>query len=614
MRKYLMLIPVLMLLILAAALAEGAQLTLYAPTETVRPGKAVTLTFDAPEAGSAALTVTDEAGQTVSVVMEAYAAVQGRNTLWWNGTYQGVPAPEGTYQLVLTLNGETVSAPITIGSYAPYLTGITPSGSMVTPDQPITVDFYASVDGSLTIGAWVGGAWRSLETVPVREGLGSIDFSGAGLGDGEVALTLTLSDATGYPSNEEHINVTLTGFTPKETAPPAPTEAPTPEPTAEMEETAAPEDEGVLVSLEEVPDQRAFTPAYGSPYQADTGMNYWNLPMDITDEAAVWEMLMQPITVISGNEKTQLSLRAEPDENSDKVGVVTRATQGVHVLETLDNGWSLVECYSSSFHDSAVKAWNMLVQGYVKTSELTTVTPQTSYAIVIDKLTQKLYLFKDGGLYSTLDVSTGLANERQPYNETRSGEFLLTSAVGGFKSDNMYCPRAIRFDDGDLLHEVPYVERADGSKIYSATEPYLGQKASHGCVRVQRNRTPEGVNMQWLWDNRKKNTKLVIWEDWQGRQITVPEDDFLLYYNPSGGTYYHSQETCYSAKSGMTFTPFTYGELETGDFAKLKRCPYCAPVLREAQILEINETYAPGGDHDPVLTAAREKYLNGEYD
>ena len=370
MRKYLMLIPVLMLLLLTAALAEGAQLTLQTPSETVRPGKAVTLTFDAPEAGSAALTVTDEAGQTVSVVMEAYAAVQGRNTLWWNGTYQGVPAPEGTYQLVLALNGETASAPITIGGYAPYLTGIAPSGSTVTPEQPVTVDFYASVDGSLTIGAWVGGAWRSLETVAVQEGLGSIDFDGAGLGDGEVALTLTLSDAAGYPSNEEHINVTLTGFTPKETAATEPTEAPTPEPTAEPEETAVPEEE-TLVSLEEVPDQRAFTPAYGSPYQTDTGMNFWTLPMDITDEAAVWEMLMQPMTVISGNEKTQLSLRAEPDENSDKVGVVTRGTQGVHVLENLDNGWSLIECYSSSFHDSAVKAWNMLVQGYVKTSELT---------------------------------------------------------------------------------------------------------------------------------------------------------------------------------------------------------------------------------------------------
>ena len=582
MRKYLMLIPVLMLLILSAAPAEGAQLTLQTPSETVRPGKAVTLTFDAPEAGSAALTVTDEAGQTVSVVMEAYAAVQGRNTLWWNGTYQGVPAPEGTYQLVLALNGETASAPITIGSYAPYLTGITPSGSTVTPDQPITVDFYASVDGSLTIGAWVGGAWRSLETIAVQEGLGSIDFDGAGLGDGEVALTLTLSDATGYPSNEEHINVTLTGFTPKETPTPEPTEAPTPEPTAE------PEAEEVLVSLEEVPDQRAFTPAYGSPYQTDTSMNFWTLPMDITDEAAVWEMLMQPITVISGNEKTQLSLRAEPDENSDKVGVVTRATQGVHVLETLDNGWSLIECYSASFHDSAVKAWNMLVQGYVKTSELTTVTPQTSYAIVIDKLTQKLYLFRDGRLYSTLDVSTGLANERQPYNETRSGEFLMTSAVGGFKSDNMYCPRAIRFNDGDLLHEVPYVERADGSKIYSATEPYLGQKASHGCVRVQRNRTPEGVNMQWLWENLPLKTKVFIWDD-KGRQMfepELPDPATPLYRNPNGGSSYHLDANCPGVKE--QYLPleggFTYGDLESDTYKKLTPCVYCAAPARLATL------------------------------
>ena len=34
----------------------------------------------------------------------------------------------------------------------------------------------------------------------------------------------------------------------------------------------------------------------------------------------------------------------------------------------------------------------------------------------------------------------------------------------------------------------------------------------------------------------------------------------------------------------------------------------------EEKMKEINEAYAPGGDHDPVLTAAREKYLNGEYD
>ena len=111
--------------------------------------------------------------------------------------------------------------------------------------------------------------------------------------------------------------------------------------------------------------------------------------------------------------------------------------------------------------------------------------------------------------------------------------------------------------------------------------------------------------MQWIWNNRADEMKLVIWEDWQGRQIPYPEDDLVLYYNPKDGQMYHTAETCYSA-TGKTFTPFTYGELDTGDFAKLTRCTYCTPPLRKAEIDAINEVYAPGGDHDPVMTAARE--------
>lgn len=645
MRKCLILLLLLCLTLPALAEETVPTLTLHAPEETVRPGKAVTLTFDAPAEGAADLAVVDAQGNTVSVVMEAMQAVKGTNSLWWNGTYQGVPAPEGTYTLSLTLNGETATAPVTIGAYAPYLTSIDASATLVTPENPVTVTFYASVDGSLTMGVWVDGVWSSLATTQVKAGPGSISFDGKGLEDGEVALTLTLSDATGFPSNEEHINMTLAGFTPVATEAPieVPAEIPAEDeaelPPPEMEpvddaDDASIEDEADVEQSEHVeedvilaedgveldsllvdPNGVAFTPAYGSPY-TDDSMNYWTLPMDITDEEAVWEMLMQPMTVIAGNEKTQTVLYAEPDEDSTPVASVTRGTQGLHVLENLDNGWSLVECYSASFHDSKVKAWNMLRQGYVKTDTLTTITPQTEYAMVVDKLTQRMYLFKEGKLFSTLLVSTGLANERQPYNETRSGEFILAlPAMGGFQSDNMFCPRAIRFNEGDAMHEVPYIQRSEGSsKIYSATEPYLGQKASHGCIRVQRKKTPEGVNMQWIWDNRKKNTKVIIWEDWQGRQIGIPDDDLQLYYNPNGGTYYHSQEKCNSAKSSITFEAFSYSELDTGAFAKLEHCPYCAPALRGAEIDAINEQYAWGGDHDPILTAAQEKYLNGEYD
>lgn len=62
--------------------------------------------------------------------------------------------------------------------------------------------------------------------------------------------------------------------------------------------------------------------------------------MDITNEEAVWEVLMQPITVVDGNEKSFVYLRAEPSEDAEAVGEITCSTQGVHVLENLENGWS----------------------------------------------------------------------------------------------------------------------------------------------------------------------------------------------------------------------------------------------------------------------------------
>lgn len=55
--------------------------------------------------------------------------------------------------------------------------------------------------------------------------------------------------------------------------------------------------------------------------------------------------------------------------------MLTGESQAVHVLENLDNGWSLVELYSSSFHDSTIKHWNAFTTGYIETDRLTTVTP-----------------------------------------------------------------------------------------------------------------------------------------------------------------------------------------------------------------------------------------------
>ncbi len=354
-----------------------------------------------------------------------------------------------------------------------------------------------------------------------------------------------------------------------------------------------------------------YTPSWTSPYAGkDPSLNYWTLPMGILNEEKVWEVLMSPITVVDNGkgEKAQIVLREEPSANSRGLGSITCATQGVHVLERGEE-WSLVECYSSSFHDSPVLNWNTLVQGYVLTAYLQEIEPSREMGMVIDKLAQRLYIFREGRLFTTLMVSTGLSNRRQPYNETRSGEFLLTSKVGDFRSDNLTCGKAVRFNKGDLLHEVPYILGSDGrSRNYSSTEGKLGQKASHGCIRVQRRETPEGVNMNWIWANLKKNsrTRLLIWEDWQGRQIRIPSGDTLLYYNPEKGNYYHLKETC-SCAPELQMQSFPYSRLDQKPFSGLKRCEWCAPPRRRAEIEEINAVYAPGGDHDPVLTKARKK-------
>lgn len=620
MRKYLSLLLVLILLLPCLALGEaGAGLSVSALEDVLRPGKAVLITFTVPDAGAVNLRLLDDSGAEVSVAVLNLAAQQGENSVWWNGTYGGVPAPEGSYRLVLEQNGQTAETPVTVGAVAPYLTGIEANSTLVTPEQPLTVSFYASCGGRLTTGLRTGDNWRQLSSWDVEAGKNTLTWEDVSAFDGDVVFTIMLTDSEGYASNEEQLAVTLSGFVASDET--------LVMDLAEMEPTAVPanaqelEQAGMVLTdaaptaAPDLSDQSVFTPSYGSPYTGlDTSTNYWTLPMDITDVDAVWEMLIQPVTVLddggksSGQHKRQIIIRSEPDSDSKGVGVVTNLTQSVHVLERGEE-WTLIECYSSSFHDSAVKAWNMLVQGYVPTRYLKTVTPNQHMGIVVDKLAQRLYIFRDGELYDTLLCSTGLANASQPFNETRSGEFLLQNpAVGGWQDGNMYCAMGIRFNSGDILHQVPARVNGDGTKNYTSYAAALGTKASHGCIRVQRKRTPKGTNMEWIWNNRADEMKLVIWEDWQGRQLPYPDDDLALYYNQNGGEKYHTAETCYDAV-GKTFTPFTYGELETGDFAKLTRCTYCTPPLRKAEIDAINEVYAPGGDHDPILTEARKEQM-----
>ncbi len=324
---------------------------------------------------------------------------------------------------------------------------------------------------------------------------------------------------------------------------------------------------------------------------------YWETPMDITDTEAVWNMLIQPMTIITGHQRERILILAQPDEAAEPIGEATCDSQGVHVLETLENGWSLIECYSSSDGGSQLDVYGDLVRGYVPTDRLETVPSKTEYGLVVDKLTQRMYVFHDGELLTILRISTGKPTEKEPQNETEGGEFHLISMVGSYVAGSyVVCENAIRFNEGNLIHNVPYEVNADGEKEYWKYEKYLGQKISNGCIRVQRRRTPEGVNMTWLWNRLfdQKRTRLVIWEDCPGRQLAVPDADTPVYVLPGMSGAYHRKPGCYSVDQAYhdEMKAIPYSQLEEEAYARLADCYYCNPPLRAAAIEAINQQYA----------------------
>ena len=323
----------------------------------------------------------------------------------------------------------------------------------------------------------------------------------------------------------------------------------------------------------------------------------WFESYDITDTETMWKMLMRPITVLDGPEKAKIYLLDAPNGKrvkKDKLGGYIYAAQaGVKVLGQDEDGFTLIEGYDD---------YDRLLQGYVKTSLLKEAYPDKEMGLIIDKLTQKIYIFKDGKYLSSLEISTGLVNKDQPYNETASGEYLISSWTGDFLSGtNMLCRKAIRFNGGDLLHMVPALVRSDGGYDYSPYEPKLGKKASHGCVRIQRIANSDGYNMDWLWDNLKKNTKVIVWDD-DGRQRPYPDDYLRVYYNEKGGKFYHSTATCSHVKDRyLPLTGIYYGQLRDEEFKKLTPCKYCQPPQREEAIDALNKEALSEEDYAELM-------------
>ena len=502
---------------------------------------------------------------------------------------------------------------------APELSGVAAGGQTLTIGQDgWYFTFSATEGGTLAMQLLDSGTGEpvcDLGAKQVDAGEGRIDWNGL-LADGSAAqpgdymIVVQMKNYWGDESGQSLLNVSLQeGNTAAQSGEDA-------APAGMLDLSSLVVEEAQLWEAGQTALEEAADAADGAQQTDDAldengvpvATSFWDMNPDAYDlknplhQQAIWDLMMQPITVIDGEQTENVYITNQPGVSArpyaeNCAGELHGQSQGVRIVEddADGDGYVLIEAYTNdgtktdnSYMESIAA---QKVQGYIKKSRLYTQTPSDKYALLVDKLRQKMYVFEDGAIIGELLVSTGLNNESQPYNETPAGEYIVVSWTGDFAAGKKTIGKyALRINGGTLIHEVLHDVAADGTKIYSAYEPELGKKASHGCVRVQRRKNAQGMNMQWLWDNLEKNTKVFIWED-KGRQMydpEIPDADTPLYRNPNGGSNYHLDQNCPGVKE--QYLPltggFTYGDLDGDEYKKLTPCVYCAAPDRKETLYE----------------------------
>lgn len=561
-------------LLSAACLSNAETLSFSVVPEEIHPGKAERIVLSVPSDDALDIGVCSEGGDTyLHVLREGLSVPTGTLSFTFDGYVAGEALPEGAYLLTARTATQSASSPVKIGTPAPRI--ITATAQPFYSRDSLSLQLNISFSCPATLSALLidpEGSAIPLGSFPVTESSQKLVFEKIKISiAGDHTLSLTVTDDKGISGNSFQLVIAL--------QPPA---TPKPHPTVRPSSDAT---------------------------QTKPG-DYWTMEVGNYDWNAIWQVMISPMTIVKGSgkqaERQTYKLRKAPDPSSaaeNVCGLITCETQGIHVIETFETGWSYVEVFNSSYGEeyrntgkgTGFGTTDDLVRGYVETSRLDTFIPRTEYGLLIDKLTQNLYIVTEKGLLATLLVSTGTPTNKQPWNETPSGEFYLSSKVGDFPSGNLICQYGMRFNNGDILHQVPYIynEKYD-IPDYSSCEKYLGQKASHGCVRVQRKAGEDGYNMKWIWDNVPIRTKLLIWDD-DGRPplyIDYPFDpETVLYYNPDGGQYYHTDRNCSSIKN--RFLPLKgtvlYKDLDLPQYSYLTPCNSCSKgILRVSEIDKAN--------------------------
>ena len=236
--------------------------------------------------------------------------------------------------------------------------------------------------------------------------------------------------------------------------------------------------------------------------QADTG--YWGLTADASD-ADIWAALTRTMVSVNVGESESAYIYNATD-NGKKIGSVSGLSQGLNLIEDLDDGWSVVEAYRNE--DGA------FVRGYIRTNKLRTVEPSNMYGLVIDKAAQTLTVYKNGERIGSCAVSTGLPTVKYLHRETPAGEFITVTRRGTIENSGGFSKYTVRISGNYHLCEIPTTKK--NGKDYSLMADKLGQKASRGNICLAHDESADGgINAEWIWDltDSNKKIKVLVFDD-----------------------------------------------------------------------------------------------------
>ena len=242
----------------------------------------------------------------------------------------------------------------------------------------------------------------------------------------------------------------------------------------------------------------------GSAPAAPVGVTGEIMPAEGAGDSELWRLMREPSVVVDIKDTAHQTVYAAPDLKAEALGTLHGQTQALQVLEEPENGWAKIAAFR---HEDGQK-----ITGYVPLSRLKVAYPNGPYGLLVDKAAQRLIVFENGERIAELPVSTGLPTDLHPERETTAGVFLTSEHIGDFISERRHYSDVIRYDGGNLLHSAGH--RRDGRHCdFTEQLPLLGQKASHGCVRIPPFAVDEsGIDSWWLYTHLPYHTRVIVTE------------------------------------------------------------------------------------------------------